>query len=463
MQHVAGADADRLEQFAAEQYLFSGRLDEGSVLFVRSLRRQGIRLPSTTAGAAAWLMVERARLRLRGLEFRQRPPDPAASEQLARLEISACALGQFDGVCASALFLRHLRLALDAGDAAQVALGLDNQLGQCLVGVGDAAAIPDLLARIEALLTRVDAPNAQTNLHLYRGRILMWAPEPDLEGALAEFDTYLARRSALFQRDTWFDRANAQQERLGAMVLLGRLAEVARELPPLLDAAWEREAFTVLAGLASGLCTHALIAVGALDDAEREFARASVVWSSSKGQYSVPDLNMLVAAVSLALARGEPEAAWERAQRDLSRLLDSPTRSMELVGGLTRAAIVRAGLATAACTTGAERAQAMRMVKRVLPKCPSAARWAASVTLANLEGGRQEVLALVHERLAYQDGARQPRRNLTRSIERRACGLLLGGEEGAVLVAEADAFLRAGGCVDPAHFSDVMTPGIQPQ
>ena len=44
---------------------------------------------------------------------------------------------------------------------------------------------------------------------------------------------------------------------------------------------------------------------------------------------------------------------------------------------------------------------------------------------------------------------------------RRRLGELLGGDEGASLIAEADAFLRAGGALDPARLVATLMPGIE--
>lgn len=45
----------------------------------------------------------------------------------------------------------------------------------------------------------------------------------------------------------------------------------------------------------------------------------------------------------------------------------------------------------------------------------------------------------------------------------RALGVLLGADEGKALIDEADAFLRVGGCVDPAHFWMVRSAGFEPR
>jgi hypothetical protein len=49
---------------------------------------------------------------------------------------------------------------------------------------------------------------------------------------------------------------------------------------------------------------------------------------------------------------------------------------------------------------------------------------------------------------------------MTEQCFRRIRGLLLGGDEGKALVAEADGFLRAGGATDPARLVAVLVPGF---
>jgi hypothetical protein len=44
---------------------------------------------------------------------------------------------------------------------------------------------------------------------------------------------------------------------------------------------------------------------------------------------------------------------------------------------------------------------------------------------------------------------------------RRRLGILLGGDEGKALVAEADAFFRAGGAIDPERLVAVLLPGCE--
>jgi hypothetical protein len=459
---ATGPAAHALEQRAAEQYLFSGRLEEGRTMLARSLRRHGVRLPSSNLGARTGLSLERGRLRLRGLEFRERPPDPVVTRRLELLNNSGVALGRLDSVRASALIARHLRLALEAGDAAHVACGLTDEIWNRTLGIGDVAEVPHLIARVEALLARIDAPAARLGLHYMRGYYRLHGPAPDHEAALQDFDRYLALLSEQHYPYASYRRSMGERLRVVTRVLLGRFAEVARELPGLHDAAWERGDFAVLPLLADAHGAMALVAVGALGEAERALARATAAWSSCRNAYAWQDLSLLQGAIHLALARGEPRVAWQRVQEDLPRFSDSPMRSSPLIARAVHASAAQAALALAAGAVGNERAELLRFVKRRLagPIDPRMTSMLA-IALAHLEGHTAHAIVLARADLAQADGVRGP--HLHQHMKRRALGVLLGGDEGSALVAEADAFLHQGGAIDAERFFEMLSPGLSPR
>lgn len=75
---------------------------------------------------------------------------------------------------------------------------------------------------------------------------------------------------------------------------------------------------------------------------------------------------------------------------------------------------------------------------------------------AQLEGRQEDAVA--HGRTWLEQA--QPGVATDYQLARLAVGALLGGDEGAALVAEADALLRAGGAVDPEHFLAVWIPPV---
>jgi hypothetical protein len=71
-----------------------------------------------------------------------------------------------------------------------------------------------------------------------------------------------------------------------------------------------------------------------------------------------------------------------------------------------------------------------------------------------LDGDRERAIAVLRRSIPAPAGP------LLTNLRRRRLGELLGGDEGTALISEADAFLRAGGVVDPARYTAAYTPGV---
>ncbi|MFI5308973.1 MAG: hypothetical protein ACHQ53_16565, partial [Polyangiales bacterium] len=457
MKHVTGEAAHALEHRAALQYLLSGRLEFGRALLARPLARHGIRLPASSAGTLAALVYERARLRLRGLEFRERPPDSGTRGDLELLRTSARAFGRVDFVRGAALWARHLRLALDAGNAEEITGGLNAEVRSAGLGIGSAEAVPALLAKAESLLERSEpwrhAHNVRSFFHYDRGFFLYLGPPQDAAGSLGDFDRFLVLSREHPGPNATYDRAMAEVHRVNIRVFLARFAEVARELPALCDDAWERGDFAVLPLLAGSGGASALIAVGALEEAHFQLARASAAWSACRSAYAFQDYSLLLGATLLAGARGEHRAAFERAQRDLVRFADSPLRVSPAMSDSVTGVALDTAAALAATVGGSERSELVRRMQRFRFRAAEPrSRQAAAV--AALEGRREAVIEILRGRLA------SPAPSIAVHANRRYLGRLLGGDEGRAMVAEADAFFRAGGVVDAERFADIWTPGL---
>ncbi|MFI5309279.1 MAG: hypothetical protein ACHQ53_18125, partial [Polyangiales bacterium] len=457
MQHVTGEAAHALEHRAAEQYLFSGRLEQGRALLARTLARHGVRLPASKTGAMASLVYERARLRLRGPVFRERPPDPSTSSDLELLSMSARALGGLDFVRGAALWARHARLALDAGDAEQITFGLLGEVWNAALGIGSAEAVPGLLAKAESLLEGSElwrhAHYARGWIHFNRGFFLYSGPPQDSAGALPDFDRFLVLSRERPGPNATYDRAMAELHRVNIRAGLARFAEVARELPALCDDARERGDAAVLPLLAGSAGALALIAVGALEEAQFQLARASAAWSACRSAYAFQDYFLLQGDTWLAAARGEHRAAFERAQRDLVRFADSPLRASPAMSDNVTMCAGATTAALAATVTGSERAELVRRMRRFRFRGPQP-RSSQAATIAALEGRRDSVIEALRGMLA------SPQPPIAVHANRRHLGRLLGGDEGRAMVAETDALFRAGGVVDPERFADILSPGL---
>ncbi|HTJ42448.1 MAG TPA: protein kinase [Kofleriaceae bacterium] len=118
---VDGADpATRLDarKNAAEQLLISGRIERGIEVLFELLTDIGVHVPSTPRRALASLVYHRAKLRLRGLGFKERHRREIADADLVTLEVlraSAHGLAMVDSMRGADFQTRALVLALQSG------------------------------------------------------------------------------------------------------------------------------------------------------------------------------------------------------------------------------------------------------------------------------------------------------------------------------------------------------------
>ena len=112
------AETFELRRRAAMQYLITGHLDEGLAQLGAVLKAVGMTLPATPRRAIVSLILNRIKIRLRGLHFRPRDASQVSAEDLTRIEVcwtAASGLGIIDPIRAADFQARNLLLALRGG------------------------------------------------------------------------------------------------------------------------------------------------------------------------------------------------------------------------------------------------------------------------------------------------------------------------------------------------------------
>jgi hypothetical protein len=152
------AEAVVLTQLAASHFLRSGRFEQGEALVRQVLKEMNISVPESDAGLMAAIAWERARIKLRGIEYVPRRDAPASL--LAKYDVfdALCAtLQQYDPLRAALFQVRGLRCALEAGEPRRLVQSLCRtallvaQSGSSQAGVESDA----LLDRAEGLARQV--------------------------------------------------------------------------------------------------------------------------------------------------------------------------------------------------------------------------------------------------------------------------------------------------------------------
>lgn len=460
-----GASVDEQLEFdlrAAEQWLYSGYVDRGLAIFGRVLKRVGIRTPKSGGRLPIDLLLRRVRLRLRGLRWRERPASEVPRKVL--LEIDTCAavatgLALIDIARGAALQTTGFLLALRAGEPNRIARSLALEAAyRSTVGVAAQSKAEDLLERARELSTR-------TGDHRAHGLTSVMAAACAWNFGSWD-DSYRRAREARdalndrYERLTW-ERDTASIFEVDALRWMGRWAIMQEILPELIEDARYRGDLYVEAILQmhGGSC-----AALARDDPERALGGLQILnrWSSTG--FHVEHLVAIHNKVEIALYRSDGNEAWHLVVASWPPLQRSLLMRVETLSVQMRSLRARAALAAAAAApAGPGSRDLLRVAERESRHLRSKrAKWANG--LGELVSGCVEQLSGQPRRaLGMFTRAEQTLGDagmlLHQMAARRARGLIVGGDEGRVLVASADQEFRAQAILNPESIVQVMVPG----
>jgi hypothetical protein len=442
----------------AEQLLVAGHVAEGVGALQEMLADVDARFPATPARAIAGLLWRRARLAVRGLTWRARTEGDVAADDLARVDafaVAADGLAAIDTVRAADFQARALACALRLGEPRRVTEALAAEAGFA-AALGDAARAQVLLAQAGALASksadaalsaRVDAIEAVIGF---------------LAGDVAASVSGLAAAEARLRgqpRAAVLLCSNVRLLRLCALSITGRLGEMRRTVATYLgDADRRGDVYTAaatrrlgcLAWLASGMPARAR---AALDETP---------WLAPPGMFHIQHLYELEARVWLALYEGTAAAAADELGEGFARLRAARFDKIQIVRA--KATWQRAQLDLAAAPQALDRERRLRQVARAArrlerEKVAYAQAWAGLLRagIACQRGDAIGASARLRDVISVAEGAGL---ELCAAAARRRLGELRGGDAGAALIQEADAWLRGQGVQDLARMVEVVAPGF---
>ncbi|MCA9686971.1 MAG: hypothetical protein KC457_32695, partial [Myxococcales bacterium] len=156
--------AARLRRQAAEQYLLSGRIDEGMAILRPLLQAAGISFPRSPMTALFGVIFRSISLDIRGLDFDRRSEDQLDRTLIDRIDLCWAAgrgLGSVDVMRGAYFLTRALQLALQAGEPRRTSRGLA-QFGLASIGQAGAKQITKGRAHIDraaAIGVELDDPS----------------------------------------------------------------------------------------------------------------------------------------------------------------------------------------------------------------------------------------------------------------------------------------------------------------
>jgi hypothetical protein len=457
-QGAAEEHALELKRRAAEQLLISGHIEAGRAQLGEVLRAIGLRLPRGTTAAKLALAWEGERLRLRGLAFRERQGAlPAAQRRELDVLFSAVrGLQAVDVFSGAALCTRYLRRALALGlpDHAARAFAHQTWFARAAESVADSDA---LLDRGEALALASGRTETIACISFVRG---MTAYTRGDQRACKE----LCDRAAAVLRERCtgvaFELGRAHQFGMLAGGYLGDFAPAA-QIAALIDEAWRRgDLYAGTSYIAFGVLGRLMQGDG--EGVRRHIEQARRHWPRPR-DYTWPDWYLLFANTWHALYSGEYRRSLEHLQADWPAFERAGFVRIPSVHTAFR--LYRGASALAVARLGGEDAAKLRALAsdetRVLGKlrAPFARPFARLLeALSALDVGRREQ-AIGHLRDALPAFEAVGMLAFAVAVRRRL-GQLLGAEEGAACVAQAERAARAMGVVDVEAMTRLLMFGF---
>jgi serine/threonine protein kinase len=454
-----GATPERKLEFqraAAEQLLFSGRIDEGKQILHRVLDAIGMKAPRTPLAAVFRLLVYRLWLRIVGLRFKERSASEVSAEQRLRVDALSTVAHCFslvDVIRGACMQARHLIEALRVGDRFQVARALGIEAGHLAAAGGPETERERTLVRTAASLAEKEgSPEARAFFAAARGVGLFqrgrWVEAQPL---LAE----AARHASVFgglEMSRLFDIYNRSW--------MGQWHDACDRKNKACALAEDRGDLFTLVNMRTSLGVQDAIRTGDPERARRDLDLSMAQWSQSG--FHVQHWQAMVYGAELDTYAGDHERAYRCFVDRMPALKKSLLLHAGFIRTMTWFSVARLGLASIAAAPGtkdARIAEARGMARKLRRE---ADRWAGALaalveaSVENAAGRRDAAIASLRATIEAMEATHTL---IYAEPVRHRLGELLGGEEGRALIEASRASLVAQGFVAPERWVSVIVPG----
>jgi len=451
-----------LERRAAHHFLQSGHVERGQAVLDSVLAAVNMKRAATPRRAVLSLVASRAKLLLRGgLRYRRRDEHELPASQLRRIDIAHTAgegLAMVDGIRGADFVARSLIMALRAGEPRRLvrafiaeALFLSRQ--------GEASSKRAARANAEAvkLAQELDDPvisiltvAAVGIVAFHEGR---W-PEAVRECRRAE------ETARALDGVPSFDRSMLQLFLANSLSMSGEIGELCRRIPRIAAEADARGDRFTSVSIRTMLGLYIGIAADDPARAHAELADALDSWPAD--EFHIQHASAALAAISIDIYAGDGARALERCDQvmpDFQRtfMLRVQIYRVFMAAFRGRAALQAAEVAGDKAMMRIAEAEARGLTREGVAYATGFAL-SLRAGLAALRGNndKSRELARSAERIMVAEGMR-----MFAAAARHQLGVLVGGDEGAALLAEADAYFVGEGFVNPKRMAVTLMPGFR--
>jgi hypothetical protein len=451
-----------LEGRAADALLACGEIDRGVAAARAVMARVGVWMPESPLAAFVLGMLLFFYAYLRGARSVPRALRPLDSAKARRIDVLQSLAGGFGltDTMHGAYISQRLGLAGRAsGDVVVIMRALFNECWSIAWARPLDSGISPRLERMRDLAKAHSHPKLDPLEALSAGMCAF------LQGR------WRASREALERAENGFLRCNDAFTELSvsrafhtwSLFYLGAFRQLSERVPALAADARARGDIVALNGQVSAFGAPAWLAKDDLNTASSEVDDAFSRWPCKR--FQLQNYWYLLARGLIDLYAGEGVRLHAQYERDWPLL----RRSTLLVGAIVSQQLV--WCRTGAAILAAGKAEASRASKLL-----SAAELNARKLARNPVLGSASMASLLLGAISYargdDDAARKRLASAVPTFEeldmrafaaasKRILGRLQGGDEGAKLVAEADAFMASEGIVNPARFAAMLTPGFK--
>ncbi|WP_437833424.1 serine/threonine-protein kinase [Sorangium sp. So ce1153] len=456
------AEAIDLGRRAAENLLRAGYVDAGMAGLRSVLGAVGMQVPKTPELAVASLMLRRAQVRLRGLNFVERPAEEVSPEDLMRIDVcwsAAMGLVIVDPTRGADFQARNLLLSLKAGEPYRVTRALAFEATYLAIDGGPSASrVADLLSTASAIAARIGRPHALGLVGFVSG------VTATLFGRWHQGVADLDRADTIFRERctgvTW-ERSWAHTFSAWALWYGGETREFMRRVPMYLQAADERGDRYLATSLRSSQSNAYWLVADDPDSALRQAQDAIRSWS--KAGFQLQSYFDLVARAHIGLYRGEGEAThrlFAEQRSGIESSLALRIQAVRIIITHLRACAALAAAAAAPADAEALHDEATRAARKLdAEHMPWADPLAASVRAA-VAASRGEAEVAVQLLADAVRGFEAAGMALYVAAARRRHGELLQGDEGRAAVAAANGWMQDQGIVSPDRMTRMLLPGF---
>jgi serine/threonine protein kinase len=458
---VARVQSLRYRGQAGQQLLRAGHIDEGVAAIRDVLAEVGIRMPRSRLRAVLSLLAHRLQVRLGGLRYVERSADAVSLEQLTKIDVcwtASVAFGMSDTMAGAVFQARHVIESLRAGEPNHVshALAIEG-VYRSFPGVRGAREVDAIQVRARDLADRTGDPLSiawAVGAHsLTRYQLGQW--RRSCESAQLSLAAMEGRAGM------WFERATVEMYRLWSLSWMGHFRELAERTTALRSQALDLGDLYSATSLSIGLPALQWLVRDRADEGRRAADEAMARWS--RQTYHLQHHWHAYAIAHVDMYQGRPLAAWEllrTAKRDARRafLTNLQMIRIELEWSRGRAAVL------AVVRGEGERKVLLRDAKRAARALRRERRGDAEALALGLEAGIASAQgdrdAAIPRLTAATDRAGEQEMFYLAELTKAARGRILGGERGAALVREADAWMAEQTIADPDALARVFLPGF---